>query len=77
MVAREPAERSRKPVDRREEVNRWARVRPDVQVQLIDRLELGDLQEQSQTIGQQMGRCDRQGVVTGLPGCRGDSSGEP
>ena len=76
-VAGEPGERRRQLVDRGEQVDRLAGVGAQVQVKLVDGLEVGDLEEERPAVGQDVGRADRQRVVAGLPGWRGENSGEP
>ncbi len=63
----------------REQVERRpGRVRSHMEVQLIDRLQVGDLQEQRSPVGQHMGRPDRQpGRVLAGPGAASESSDEP
>ena len=51
-IAREPGERRREPMHRGEQILRWAVVRAQVQVELVDGLQVGDLEEQRPAVGQ-------------------------
>ena len=50
-------------------------VRAQVQVELIDGLKVGDLEEERPAVGQDVGRADRQRVVAGLAGVPGRELG--
>ena len=67
-IARESRERRRYAIHSCKEIDGLALARTDVQVKLIDRLKVWNLEEKRLTVGQYMGRADRHGVVARLTG---------